>query len=106
MGKKAAMIKGTGNTFGSILISAMILALSGVCLSAISSNVIVKALGSMIGRGAVLSLGLVVLLLPVLLLMIDAFIPKTTRHADFYNEKTANLEGKTYVKGEIIHEGE
>lgn len=106
MGKKAAMIKGTGNTFGSILISAMILALSGVCLSAISSNVIVKALGSMIGRGAILSLGLVVLLLPVLLLMIDAFIPKTTRHADFYNEKTVNPEGKTYVKGEIIHEGE
>lgn len=87
MPKIPAMKTTLGEVFGTILISSVTLALSGVCMSGLSTNPIVKALGVLMGRGAVLALVLVVLLLPALILVIDKFIPYTTLKADFYNEK-------------------
>ena len=48
--KKQAIIDAMGETFGSILVSAAILTSAGACLGAISSNMIVSALGKMVGK--------------------------------------------------------
>jgi len=74
---KTAMKQTLGDVFSSVLISALILTLSGFCLAFASSNSVVKILGTLIGRGAVLAVVMVMLLLPSLLLMTDKILPHT-----------------------------
>ena len=78
--KKWAMVKTLGDVFGSILISAATLSLSGFCLNWSSTNVVVQVLGGLICRGAILAILMVVLLLPTFLMLIDPLIPMTTFH--------------------------
>lgn len=77
MEKKEAAAKTLGDIFGSLLISAATLCLSGFCLNWSSSNEVVKVLGGLIGRGAILAILMVMLLLPVFLLLMDRVIPHT-----------------------------
>lgn len=51
--------------------------MSGFCLNWASSNTVVKVLGGLIGRGAILAICMVMLLLPVFLMLADAIIPHT-----------------------------
>lgn len=71
MDKKAAAAKTLGDVFGSLLISAATLCLSGFCLNWSSSNEVVRVLGGLIGRGAILAILMVMLLLPVFLILMD-----------------------------------
>lgn len=75
---KQAMIETLGSIFSSILISAVTLTLSGFCLNWSSSNAVVQILGELIGRGAILAVVMVMLLLPTLLLLTDRLVPHTT----------------------------
>lgn len=75
--KKEAAAKTLGEVFGSLLISAATLCLSGFCLNWSSSNEVVKVLGGLIGRGAILAILMVILLLPVFMLLMDRAIPHT-----------------------------
>ncbi len=77
LAKKDAMIKTLGDVFGSILISAATLSLSGFCLNWSSTNEVVQVLGGLICRGAILAILMVVLLLPTLLLLMDSVLPHT-----------------------------
>ena len=88
LAKKEAMVKTLGDVFGSILISAATLSLSGFCLDRSSSNEVVQVLGGLICRGAILAILMVVLLLPTFLMIIDPLIPATTFHGK--REKGAN----------------
>lgn len=87
--KKNAMIKTLGDVFISILISASTLSLSGFCLNWSSTNEVVKVLGGLICRGAILAMLMVVLLLPTFLLIIDPLIQHTTFHL---KKKKENLK--------------
>jgi predicted RND superfamily exporter protein len=85
---KTEAIKNTlGESFHSILISATILSSAGFCLGLTSSNFIVSELGMLLGRGTLLSMAMVVIVLPHLLLLFDSIIIKTTLRANFYKEK-------------------
>jgi predicted RND superfamily exporter protein len=85
---KTEAIKSTlGESFHSILISATILSSAGFCLGLTSSNSIVSELGMLLGRGTLLSMAMVVIVLPHLLLLFDPVIKKTTLRANFYKEK-------------------
>ena len=92
--KKQAIIGAMGETFGSILVSATILACAGACLGVISSNMIVSSLGNMVGKGAILSLILVMLLLPSLLLLLDPLISKTSLPIGLHRKR----EGTGYAE--------
>lgn len=61
-----------------VLISAGILATAGFALAFSSSNPIISDLGTLLGRGTLLSLVMVVLVLPALLILFDRIIQKTT----------------------------
>lgn len=76
-GPKQAMGATLGDAFSSILVSALTLALAGFCMSGASSNAILAVMGELIGRGAVLSVVMVMLLLPTLLLLTDKLLPHT-----------------------------
>ncbi len=71
----------------SILTSASILALGGVILGAVSSNGVLSQLGVFIGRGAILSVALVLLVLPALLYYLDSLIAKTTKSGALFRKE-------------------
>jgi hypothetical protein len=62
----------------SLLISSLVLAIAGYGISIISDIKEVHDIGLLIGRGAILSASLVILVLPVFLLLLDKVIMKTT----------------------------
>jgi predicted RND superfamily exporter protein len=76
--KKEAALLTYGETFHSILVSAVILASAGFVVAYTSTNPIVSELGMLLGRGTILSMIMVVCVLPQLLLLFDRVIEKTT----------------------------
>ncbi|WP_226645373.1 efflux RND transporter permease subunit [Mesobacillus subterraneus] len=87
MSAKRAIVKTLDEKTFSISISAAILSSVGFILWLTSSNPIVKSIGLLLGRGALLAFVMVVFLLPAMLLVFDKFINKTTYKANFYEEK-------------------
>lgn len=84
MTAKEAIKASLGDTAKSIFISGSILASAGFCLGIISSDQIISELGILLGRGAFLSVVMVILFLPTLLLCLDKIIPFTTLNHKFY----------------------
>lgn len=75
--KMEAMKQTLGEIFSAIIISSATLTLAGLCLGITSSNSVVKILGTLVGRGAILALVLVMLMLPALLVLFDGIILRT-----------------------------
>ncbi|MDR1953472.1 MAG: MMPL family transporter [Clostridiales Family XIII bacterium] len=86
-GKKEALKRALNGTAGSIFVSGSILSLAGFALWFASSNPIVSALGLLLGRGAILSMLLVICFLPALLTLFDRVLEKTTLRARFHKDK-------------------
>lgn len=84
--KREAILLTYGETFHSILVSAVILASAGFVIAYTSTNPIVSQLGMLLGRGTILSMAMVVCILPALLLTFDSFIKKTTLHSNYFKE--------------------
>ncbi len=85
--KREAMRTTIGDNFSAILISATILATAGFTLALTSTNPIISELGSLLGRGTLLSLTMVACVLPALLVLFDRVIQKTTLKHAFYSEE-------------------
>ncbi|MDF2484429.1 MAG: transporter [Herbinix sp.] len=66
-----------------ILVSGSILATAGFTLYATSTNPVIFEMGILVGRGALFSMGMVLLFLPALLLLFDRIIEKTTYKSEF-----------------------
>ncbi len=79
---KAAIARATP----AILTSASILAVGGLMLGALSSVDIVGQLGILVGRGAIISTAMVLLMLPALMMLLDPIIRITTIRAKFYRK--------------------
>lgn len=73
-----------------VLTSAIILATAGFALALTTSNPIIGELGTLLGRGTLLSLAMVACVLPALLVMFDRVIQRTTMKHDFHG---AAVEG-------------
>lgn len=84
--KKEAISEALGKSFRSILVSAAIVAMAGFTLAGTSSNPLIADIGKLLGRGAVLSMTMVLVFLPALLTIFDKAIGKTTYQAKFYPE--------------------
>ncbi len=84
--KKAAVyaVERSGH---SIFTSAVVLGAAGLTISFIFTQPELSQLGILIGRGALISLAMVLLILPQLLSMLDKFINKTTLKGAKKNEK-------------------
>lgn len=82
-----------------MLVSALILAVAGFALSAVSSEGMVQALGLLLGRGAVIAFVLSVTLLPALLTLFDRLLPKLSVGLSFSSEK-GGASGERGASGE------
>ncbi len=85
--KKEAMKKAIGDNILAILTSGTILATAGFTLALTSSNKIISELGTLLGRGTLLSMLMVACVLPSLLVLFDGIIKKTTLQNGFHVSK-------------------
>ncbi len=83
--KKECVSKTVSDVFASILTSALILSLAGFCLGFMSTNGAISQIGMLLGRGALLSLGMTVLVLPALLYLLDPVVKRTTMNKKLLN---------------------
>jgi hypothetical protein len=74
--KREAIIHATQATMTPILTSALILGIAGFCLGFVSTNYAISQIGILIGRGALLSAGVVLFVLPALLHIFDRPVQK------------------------------
>lgn len=79
LSKKEAVIQTVSNVFVSIMTSGSALTVVGFLLGIISSNQLLAQLGIFIGRGALLSLAIVLFVLPGLLYLLDRFVMNEKR---------------------------
>lgn len=84
MPKRPALVKAISHSAITILTSATILTLCGMFIGIISSNGVIAGLGTLIGRGAFIAALNTFLLLPMLFIVFDKVIEKTTIGARFY----------------------
>ena len=84
MQKKEAIHAAIGSSFRSIIVSAVIMALAGFTLAGTTSNTLIADIGILLGRGTLLSMVMVLLFLPVMLMIFDKAIGKTTYKSKFY----------------------
>lgn len=89
LSKKEAVIQTVSNVFVSIMTSGSALTVVGFLLGIISSNQLLAQLGIFIGRGALLSLAIVLFVLPGLLYLLDRFV---------MNKKRTKGKGKVAVQ--------
>lgn len=78
MSRRESITKTVGETFGTLLTPALILASAGLILYLVSSLEVVSQLGAVLGQGALISFVMVNLFLPGLLMVFDRAIEKTT----------------------------
>jgi predicted RND superfamily exporter protein len=96
MQKKDALHKALGDAFRSIIVSGSTLSVAGFTLYFSSSNAATRDIGLLLGRGALLSLMMVVCFLPSMLGLFDRAIAKTTWKAGFiFPEKTKSHGGNS-----------
>lgn len=76
LSKKKALIQTTSDTTISIMTSGFTLAIVGLLLSKMSTNQLLAQLGLFIGRGAILSMIIVIFVLPGFLFLFDKFVVK------------------------------
>ena len=76
--KKEAAAQALGYAIRSILPPCLTLATAGTLLGLISSNGVISQMGLILGRGAAISGGMVIVVLPLLLVLCDRVIEKTT----------------------------
>lgn len=74
---KEAVIKSLNQAFPTIVTSGTILAAAGILIGRISSDPAIASIGSSLGRGTIISIVLVMLVLPQILVLGDFIIEKT-----------------------------
>lgn len=92
MPKRPALVEAISHSAITILTSATILTLCGMFIGLISSNGVIAGLGTLIGRGAFIAALNTFLLLPMLFILFDKVIEKTTLGAHFYRGALAKGE--------------
>lgn len=101
MPKRQAMLKAISHSAITILTSATILTVCGAFIGIISSNGVIAGLGTLIGRGAFIAALNTFFLLPILFMIFDRIIEKTTIGARFYRENRGSR--KTVQGSDVVH---
>lgn len=104
MSKKEAAIAALNQSFPTILTSGSILTLAAFLIGFISTNAIISTLGMALGRGTLISIIIVMMVLPQIVLLCDKLIEKTSFAKKAIDEqKTARREmsGLIVVNGRI-----
>lgn len=77
MNSKKAAIQAVDDAFPTILTSGSILSMAGLLIGYISTDAVISSLGICLGRGTIISMILVMLILPQILILCEKFVDKT-----------------------------
>jgi len=97
---KEAVGETINQAFPTIFTSGTIMASAGFIIGNISSDATTAAMGTVLGRGAVVSIILVIFVLPQILLLGDIIIQKTALNINI-DKKEKALSGRVMVSGHI-----
>ena len=103
---RKAMAKSVGESFPTVLTSGSILTMAGFLISFRVSDVYVSHIGLAIGRGALISIVLVLTVLPQMILLFDKLIDRTRFTIKPEVDKTrSKIRRKIYKTKSIIRSG-
>ena len=104
MSIKDAMVETLNQAFPTIITSGAILAIAGLLIGFLSSDVAISSVGICLGRGTLLSIGLVMFVLPQILLLGDAIIEKTSftlKRRDLIQKRSGYMRVNGRVRGYV-----
>lgn len=104
MSIKDAMIETLNQAFPTIITSGAILAIAGLLIGFLSSDVAISSVGICLGRGTLISIFLVMFVLPQILLLGDTIIEKTSftlKHKELIQKRSGNMRVNGRVRGYV-----
>ena len=104
MSIKDAMVETLNQAFPTIITSGAILAIAGLLIGFLSSDVAISSVGICLGRGTLISIGLVMFVLPQILLLGDAIIEKTSftlKRRDLIQKRSGYMRVNGRVRGYV-----
>ena len=100
--KKDAMIETLNVSFPTIFTSGTILAVAGVLISVLTTNPVIAAIGTCLGRGTIISIVLVLGVLPQILLLGDSIIERTSFEMKGLSKlNRRQTKGTVYIQGRV-----
>ena len=104
MSIKDAMVETLNQAFPTIITSGAILAIAGLLIGFLSSDVAISSVGICLGRGTLISIFLVMFVLPQILLLGDTIIEKTSftlKHRELIQKRSGNMRVNGRVRGYV-----
>ena len=98
---KEAIVEAVSAAFPTVFTSGTIMASAGMLIGVISAQPVVSIMGTCIGRGTIISIFLVLLVLPAILVLGDSIIEKTSFHIKGVELNSKTAHGKMRVQGHV-----
>ena len=103
MSKRDAMIETLNLAFPTIITSGTMMVVAGILIGQLTSNAVIAGIGQSLGRGTIISIAIVMLVLPQLLLVGERIIDKTSFSVK-YPVRRRKASGRIRVDGMVIGE--
>lgn len=101
MPHKEAIIKALNAAFPTVFTSGTILASAGMLIGNMSAQPVVSIMGTCIGRGTIISMVLVLLVLPAFLVLGDSIINRTSFRLKGIDAPAKSASGTVHISGRI-----
>ncbi|MGN0975101.1 MAG: MMPL family transporter [Gemmiger sp.] len=98
---KQAIVEALNSAFPTIFTSGSILASAGILISMLTSNPVICAIGTCLGRGTIISICLVLGVLPQILVLGDSIIERTSFEMKGLTGITHTATGTMHVSGHV-----
>ena len=101
MPHKQAIVHAVNSAFPTVFTSGTMMASAGLLIGNLSAQPVVSILGVCLGRGTLISMGLVLLVLPAFLVLGDSIIERTRFRIKGFAPKTQTAKGTVLVDGHV-----
>ena len=101
MPHKQAIVKALNSAFPTVFTSGTIMASAGLLIGNLSAQPVISIMGTCIGRGTIISIILVLLVLPSILVLGDSIIERTSFKMPAIDLNIKNTSGTMHVQGHL-----
>ena len=101
MPHKEAIVQAVNSAFPTIFTSGSMMAAAGLLIGNMSAQPVVSIMGTCIGRGTIISILLVLLVLPSILVLGDSIINRTSFQIKGLEPKTRTATGTVRIRGHV-----
>ena len=101
MRPKEAIVAALNESFPTIFTSGSILASAGILISVLTTNPVIAPIGTCLGRGTIISMLLVLLVLPQILILGDTIIERTSFEMKGVAGMTRTASGTMHINGRV-----